>query len=310
MYDIIPDIHGQADKLKAALTNLGYQDRNGAWRHSEPDRRVVFLGDFIDRGPRNGQVLSIVRRMLDVDTAHAIMGNHELNAIHFHTRHPETGEPLRPHSEKNLRQHESFLHEFPIGDSRTSDVIGWMKTLPLFLEFEGFRVVHACWNDAVIGNLRQHTAGGILDDGQVITAADKDSELFSLVETTTKGPEVSLPEGYSITDKDVTVRREVRVKWWHATPASWADIAISVPNTAELPDTPLPACVDAEAYPVEAKPVFFGHYWLDGAPVMQAPNALCLDYSAGKNGPLMSYSVGRRDKKLDIGNLMEHPRSL
>ena len=27
MYDIIPDIHGQAEKLKAALTNLGYRDR-------------------------------------------------------------------------------------------------------------------------------------------------------------------------------------------------------------------------------------------------------------------------------------------
>lgn len=55
MFDVIPDIHGQADKLKGALGNLGYQERNGAWRHSDPTRHVVFLGDFIDRGPENCQ---------------------------------------------------------------------------------------------------------------------------------------------------------------------------------------------------------------------------------------------------------------
>ena len=43
------------------------------------------------------------------------------------------------------------------------------------------------------------------------------------------------------------------------------------------------------AYPASAKPVFFGHYWLTGEPVLQSPNALCLDYSAGKDGPLVAY---------------------
>ncbi|WP_439156001.1 metallophosphoesterase [Yoonia sp.] len=85
MYDIIPDIHGQAAKLKGALTELGYRMRNGAWRHSDPNRRVVLLGDFIDRGPKNGEVICIVRSMLDAGTTSAVMGNHELNAIHFHT---------------------------------------------------------------------------------------------------------------------------------------------------------------------------------------------------------------------------------
>ena len=34
-YDIIGDIHGQADKLDALLETLGYQPRNGTWRHAE-----------------------------------------------------------------------------------------------------------------------------------------------------------------------------------------------------------------------------------------------------------------------------------
>lgn len=51
MYDVIPDIHGQSCKLTAALKKLGYVERNGAWRHSDPNQTCVFLGDYIDRGP-------------------------------------------------------------------------------------------------------------------------------------------------------------------------------------------------------------------------------------------------------------------
>ena len=55
-YDIIGDIHGQADKLEALLRTLGYRDTAGAWRHAE--RRAIFVGDFIDRGP--AQVRSVI----------------------------------------------------------------------------------------------------------------------------------------------------------------------------------------------------------------------------------------------------------
>ncbi|WP_245510599.1 metallophosphoesterase [Antarcticimicrobium sediminis] len=100
--DIIPDIHGQAGKLRVALKNLGWQRNGLTWSHPEPDRQIVFLGDFIDRGPENGAVIQIVRELTDAGRAQAIMGNHELNAIHFHTRDPENGLPLRAHQKKNV----------------------------------------------------------------------------------------------------------------------------------------------------------------------------------------------------------------
>ena len=306
MYDIIPDIHGQAEKLKTALTGLGYRQKAGTWRHPDPERSCVFLGDFIDRGPENRDVIDIVRRMVDAGTARAIMGNHELNAIHFHTMNPETGAALRPHSEKNLRQHGSFLAEFPLDEPRTREVIDWMKSLPLFLELEGFRVVHACWNDSAIAALRAHAPGGILSEDQLIRAADKADVLYGPVETTTKGPELALPAGYTITDKDGTERREVRVKWWNPTPADWADIAISVPNLDELPAEALPPGIVADAYSPDARPVFFGHYWLDGTPELQAPNALCLDYSAGKDGPLVSYHLAEGASGITLENVSQH----
>jgi hypothetical protein len=50
MYDFIGDIHGYADKLEALLKKMGYSLKNGAYAH--PERKVLFVGDYIDRGAK------------------------------------------------------------------------------------------------------------------------------------------------------------------------------------------------------------------------------------------------------------------
>ena len=37
------------------------------------------------------------------------------------------------------------------------------------------------------------------------------------------------------------------------------------------------------------EPVFFGHYWQAGIPAPLLPKVACVDYSAGKGGPLVAY---------------------
>ncbi len=305
-WDIIPDIHGQVEKLKGALSELGYQEHAKVWRHSDPDRTCVFLGDFIDRGPNNAEVIDIVRRMIDAGTAQAIMGNHELNAIHFHTGHPETGKPLRARSEKNLKQHATFLSEFPIGAPETKDAITWMQSLPLFLEAQNFRAVHACWNEAAINSLKAITPTGVLGENDLIRAADKSDPIYGSVDITAKGPEAKLPQGLSFTDIGGTRREKARLQWWNGQAATWRDIVMSVPDPMQLPEDPLPASVSTAVYSSSAKPVFFGHYWMSGTPILQAPNALCLDYSAGRTGPLMSYQMMPSDDPLSLTNLTQH----
>ena len=304
MYDVIPDIHGQVEKLKAALSNLGYTERNGAWRHSDPTRHVVYLGDFIDRGPDNREVIRIVRGMIDAGTASAVMGNHELNAIHFHTR--DQNGPLRLHTEKNIAQHAAFLKEFPLGSSEASYAIAWMRTLPLFLEFGCFRAVHACWNETHIQQLKGLTREGVMSEDQLIKAADKKHALFRLVEIALKGPELQLPDGYFFIDKGGHKRREIRRKWWDGRANSWRNIAMSVPDPCQLPDEKLPDDVLRSAYSSDAAPVFFGHYWMTGKPLLQANNALCLDYSAGLDGPLVSYKAQRGQSSLSLDHLNIH----
>jgi hypothetical protein len=304
--DIIPDIHGQAEKLRVALKNLGWRRNGTTWLHSEPDRQIVFLGDFIDRGPENAAVIRIVRELMDAGRAQAIMGNHELNAIHFHTADPETGAPLRSHHTDNLFQHSSFLKEFPLGASHTKDVLNWMTSLPLFIETGEFRAVHAAWIHSAIDEIRRQTSAGVLSKDQLIRAGRKGDAFYDLVEAVAKGPEVRLPHPYSFFDKGKKERHHVRVKWWSGDARKWREFAISVPDINALPDIALPDSLLRVAYPIDDKPVFFGHYWMSGEPELQSANALCLDYSAGTDGPLVTYERAAGDEGLDASRIVVH----
>ena len=79
MYDIIGDVHGQATMLKKLLLQLGYQKADSVYSH--PERKAVFVGDFINRGPEIKKTIRIVRSMVESGNALAVLGNHEINAI-------------------------------------------------------------------------------------------------------------------------------------------------------------------------------------------------------------------------------------
>ena len=304
--DIIPDIHGQAEKLRVGLNKLGWRRKGTAWLHPEPDRQIVFLGDFIDRGTENGAVIRIVRELVDAGRATAIMGNHELNALHFHTTDPDTGSPLRPHDKDNFKQHESFLKEFPLGACHTKEVLDWMKGLPLFIETDEFRVVHAAWIQPAINDLRLQTETGIMSEDQLIRAACKGDALYDLAEAIAKGPEARLPEPHFFHDKIGKVRYDIRLKWWNGDAQNWRQVAMSVPDINQIPNDPLPENLAKNIYPAADKPVFFGHYWMSGEPVLQSRNALCLDYSAGIDGPLVTYTYSNESRDLNLSNVIVH----
>lgn len=290
-YDIVPDIHGQLAKLQALLAELGYARRGGRWQHAAPDRQLVFLGDFIDRGPDNGGVLATVRDLIADGRALAVMGNHELNAIHFHNDDRATGRPLRPHSEANRRQHAAFLAEFPVGSAGARAWTEWMAGLPLWLDLGIFRVVHACWSGRAVRELALIAPGAVLPRERLMLAGRRDDPLHAAVETLTKGPEHRLPQGHSHIDSHGKVRDHARIAWWRGGARTWREAVVSVGNPDDLPDRALPGGIAFEFYPAGEKPVFFGHYWMTGRPALEAPNALCLDYSAGiGDNPLVAYA--------------------
>ena len=89
-YDVIGDVHGHADKLVALLTVMGYEDRDGCWRH--PTRQAIFVGDLVDRGPKQLETVSIARSMVASGSALIVAGNHEFNAIAWRLGHRKIAE--------------------------------------------------------------------------------------------------------------------------------------------------------------------------------------------------------------------------
>ncbi len=287
MYDIIGDIHGHADHLELLLGQLSYDRIAEVYRH--PSRQALFVGDFIDRGPRQRDTLAIVRAMVEAGTAKAVMGNHEFNAIAYHTPHLDRrGEYLRPRSEKNTRQHAATVKQLTA--SELADAIDWFRTLPMSLDLGYLRVVHACWDESGIAPIEASLDrfGGV-GTAFMVEATTAGTDLHQAVEHVLKGPEMPLPEGKSYTDKDGTIRTDIRVRWF--VDHQGVDLGeYAIPAIGEqLGNLPEDKILPVPAYGRDESPVFFGHYWLTGTPGPQTPNAACLDYSVAKGGPLCAY---------------------
>jgi hypothetical protein len=282
-YDIIGDIHGCAHSLQLLLDRLEYSVRDGAYRH--PERRVIFLGDFIDRGPLQRETIEIVRLMVDAGSALSVMGNHEFNAIAYYTPDRESGDYLRPHTEKNMRQHQAFLDAFAHTPDDYAEVIAWFMTLPLWLDLGGLRVVHACWDARLIARIEEFQGGSHqLGAELLVQASHRGQWQFEALETLLKGKEIRLPEGASFRDKDGTSRHNIRVRWWDQGATNFKE-AFFGPESARthIPEDEIAGdhLVD---YSHEAPPVFLGHYWMEGDPAPLARNIACLDYSVAKPG--------------------------
>ena len=80
-FDIIGDVHGCRPELERLLTDLGYTlTRDASGRPVDavhPDRRAVFVGDLVDRGPDSPGVLRLVMGMVAQGNAYCVPGNHE-----------------------------------------------------------------------------------------------------------------------------------------------------------------------------------------------------------------------------------------
>lgn len=290
-YDIIGDVHGHAAKLESLLAVLGYRHSAGAWRH--PNRSAVFVGDLIDRGPGQVRTLELVRAMTDAGSARVVMGNHELNAIGWAIRDDQRpGAHLRtrtgPRGQKNRSQHAAFLRDVGEDSPEHRRWIEWFLTLPLWIEESDFRVVHACWCPDAIAVARAHVGPGDRLATSVLAAAfHRGSELNGALETLLKGPEATLPGGASFTDKDGHVRHEIRTRWWDSSLATYPDAYIG-PADVMIPDGDIPADAIVAA---PDRPTFIGHYWFEpgSTPNPATAQVACVDYSAGKGGPLVAY---------------------
>lgn len=291
-YDLIGDVHGCGATLAALLEKLGYHQRGGVYRHAR--RKVIFLGDLIDRGPRIRLAVTIARRMVEEGEAYIVMGNHEYNALAYTHPAPAGSHKrwLREHTPRHNRIIEDTLAQYRDHTNEWQDTLAWFKTIPLYLEIDGIRVVHACWDDALIGELKQRAPHGCMDSRFLVESTDPATQAFRIIDRLTRGTHIRLPEGVAIHSGDGFSRQSFRAHFWSANPQQWGDVVFQpddLPDNLEARDITPEERRCLSYYDAEQPPLFIGHYWCEGIPALPANNIACLDYSAVKYGRLVAY---------------------
>ncbi len=223
-YDLIGDVHGCAHTLEHLLDRLGYQKHSGVWRHAR--RMAVFLGDVIDRGPRIREALHIVHDMVEAGQALCIMGNHEFNALGWSTPAPPGSgkEYVREHTPRHARLIDETLTQFAHHPGDWHDFLAWFYEMPLFVDAGRFRVVHACWDGALIDVLRQQYPEGRVDEHFVQAAAVPGSFACMAFDRLLRGTDMRLPHGQTMTSGDGLTRAFFRTKFWEDNPQTYGDI--------------------------------------------------------------------------------------
>lgn len=74
-FDIIGDIHGCYDELIELIETLGYERQQDVFVHPE-GRRLAFVGDAADRGPKSIPVMRLMFALQDKGLLHYSPGNH------------------------------------------------------------------------------------------------------------------------------------------------------------------------------------------------------------------------------------------
>lgn len=149
--DIIGDIHGELTALEDLLHHLGY-DQNG----NHPDNRtLVFVGDFVDRGANTPGVIKLVRRLMQQGRAVAVLGNHELNVL---VNDAKSGSSwwFAERLEQDLTDGYGVTEQVTCPTEK-QQLLEWLAALPVALEREDLRVIHAAWHTPSLAAIKNST---------------------------------------------------------------------------------------------------------------------------------------------------------
>lgn len=259
--DVIGDIHGEIDALEDLLRVLGYR---GAGEHPG-GRRLVFIGDLCDRGPDSPAVIRRVELMVRAGTAQCLLGNHELNVLRS-ARKDANGWFFE-------RDHDAERGRYPdarrtCDDAERRWIQRFFATLPLALERADLRLVHACWDDDRIDELRQASGNASALELYRVHAqrADersrqlgREQEVAALLDRygpALRDPQVPVPMLDALAERDVDYQMSNPVR---------------VLTSGTEHKAPAPFYMSGKWRMVERgewwqtytspKPVLFGHYW-------------------------------------------------
>ncbi len=275
------------------MEKLGYH----GFSHMD-GRKIIFLGDFIDRGAEHVKTLSLVRGLVESGVARAVMGNHEFNAICY-AKKAKSGY-IRAHTPENTGEMALFLAEYPFREKDFNEAINWFSALPVYIETPDFRVVHACWHQpsikAVTPHLKTKTRQ-IRTSGYNAYAQGASNAFYRAARVLLRGVDYDLPKGTYVIDSMGRQRPKSRLLWWENAAAACPNDLLEKGGTAP----PLAKSSAREVFRLKkqfeyaaGKPVFVGHYNIPATPYLTSPRVACVNFK----GHLVAYRWHEGDKTL------------
>lgn len=296
--DLIGDVHGEIDALRALLHKLGVDLGRGTVR-----RKLVFLGDLVDRGPDSIAVVQLVQRLVELGHAQVVLGNHELNLLRGQNKdgsgwfHGNADERAQTADGPGARYDARVATQ-----AERAEALAFFRQLPLVVARPDLVVAHACPDPAAVAQLPEHAdvidwhtarAAQIAEDAKrsglaaraepqralyaaVTPATINDGQFAALVEfdlakqlgnpvkVLTSGQEQAADHGKPLVHVGGKFRIVQRTNWWQ----SWSGAQAAV----------------------------VGHYWRQRD---EAASAKCPFWQYGRFGWVnrvfcVDYSVGRR----------------
>ena len=137
----IPDLHGRLDLLQAALVAIREQDPT-----AQSERRIVTLGDYVDRGPESR---GVIEYLMDRPEIRALRGNHEDMLLGFLDGEYSIGDYLTNGGGATLLSYGQKLGERPDPGVVPPEHRVWLRTLPYMHVTPTHVFVHAGVDPAV-----------------------------------------------------------------------------------------------------------------------------------------------------------------
>lgn len=135
--DVVGDVHGLLTDFLKLVGRAGWTlYPEGRLRHADPERRLLLLGDLVDRGPHSLELLEIVRRAQADGLAECIQGNHELKLVNFVDTAEREGIP-RWGSRSNA---ETGMKLMRMSKDKRDVLVDYMRNMPDCVVHEGVGV--------------------------------------------------------------------------------------------------------------------------------------------------------------------------
>ena len=259
--DVVGDIHGEIGALEDLLAVLGYQ---GDGSHSRA-RRLVFIGDLCDRGPDSPAVIRRVQGLVAAGVAQCLLGNHELNVLRGARKEANGWFFADDHDRQRGRYRDSRP---AADDAERQSIWRFFGSLPVALERRDLRLVHACWDDERIDELRMNQGEASAVELYRVYARRSDerqqalgrlAEVEALLERygpLLRDPKASVPMLDAVAERDVDYQMSNPIRVL----TSGVECRTAAPYFMAGKWRMLERANWWESYRADV-PVIFGHYW-------------------------------------------------